>query len=61
MNERLKEINDFVDEHFPVSREKNTLNYNKYFDLIGAENYKNMYTINGIKHYSENYNESLYK
>lgn len=32
MNERLKEINDFVDEHFPVSREKNTLNYNKYFD-----------------------------
>ena len=37
------------------------IDYNKYFDLIGAENYKNMYTINGIKHYSENYNESLYK
>ena len=35
------------------------INYNKYFIISGAHNYRNMYTINGVKHYSE-YKEPLY-
>lgn len=37
------------------------IDYNRYFSLIGVPNYRNMYTINGAKHYSENGNESIYK
>lgn len=36
------------------------VDYFKYFQLNGANNYKNMYTLNGINHYSE-VNEPLYK
>lgn len=36
------------------------INYLKYFQLNGVHNYKNMYILNGTKHYSE-INEPLYK
>jgi mannosyltransferase OCH1-like enzyme len=36
------------------------INYLKYFQLNGTDNYKNMYTLNRTKHYSE-INEELYK
>lgn len=42
---------------YPLHR---LINYNNYFSLIGVVNYKNMYTINKQKHYSEIGNESLY-
>jgi mannosyltransferase OCH1-like enzyme len=36
------------------------INYLKYFELSGSNDYKNMYTLNGTNHYSE-INEPLYK
>ena len=35
------------------------INYSKYFVREGDSNYKQMYKINGLKHYSE-YNKPLY-
>ena len=35
------------------------IDYKKYFIRAGVSNYKNMYKLNGVKHYSE-YRESLY-
>ena len=35
------------------------MNYANYFDRAGTSNYKNMYAMNGEKHYSE-YREPLY-
>lgn len=36
------------------------INYLNYFQLNGVDDYRNMYTLNGTKHYSE-INEPLYK